>query len=162
MNAPAIDERLRADVRLLGDLLGRVLVEQEGEWLLEDVERIRALSRRGRDDDAAASEELRERVRALSLEHGALVVRAFTTYFQLANIAEQHHRRRRLRDYAGEGRIVRESLPEAFERLAGVGPDALRKAVNRLSVELVLTAHPTEASRRTILVAHGRIGALLA
>ena len=162
MKARALDKRLRADVRLLGELLGRVLVEQEGEWLLEDVERIRALSRQGRKDDAGASEELRERVRALTLEHGALVVRAFTTYFQLANIAEQHHRRRRLRDYAGEGRIARESLAEAFERLASVDEEALRKAVGRLSVELVLTAHPTEAARRTTLAAHGRIAALLA
>src|SRR6188508_719846 len=99
------DKRLRADIRMLGELLGRVLVEQEGDWLLEDVERIRALSRRGRDNDKAAAAELRECVRALPLEHSVLVVRAFTTYFQLANIAEQHHRRRRLRDYAGEGRI---------------------------------------------------------
>ena len=139
-----------------------MLVEQEGEWLLDDVERIRALSRRGREDDAEAGEELRELVRALLLERGALVVRAFATYFQLANIAEQHHRRRRLRDYAGEGRIARESLGEAFERLAGVDAGALREAVGRLSVELVLTAHPTEAARRTTLAAHGRIGALLA
>ena len=143
VTSPALDQRLRADVRLLGDLLGRVLVEQEGEWLLEDVERIRALSRRGRDDDTAATEELRERVRELPLEHGALVVRAFTTYFQLANIAEQHHRLRRLRDYAGEGRIARESLAEALR--AARRPSVkrpLRDAVDRLSVELVLDRAP--------------------
>jgi phosphoenolpyruvate carboxylase len=158
----AADERLRANVRLLGDLLGRVLVEQEGEWLLDAEEEIRALSRAGRDGDAAAAAELRERVRALPLERGALVLRAFATYFQLANIAEQHHRRRRLRDYALEGRIPRESLAEAFERLEGVDEDELREAVGRLSVELVLTAHPTEAARRSTLAAHRRIADLLA
>ena len=83
-------------------------------------------------------------------------------YFQLANIAEQHHRRRRRRDYAGEGRIARESLAEAFELLESVDEAELRDAVGRLSVELVLTAHPTEAARRTTLVAHSRIAALLA
>jgi phosphoenolpyruvate carboxylase len=162
VNDRVSDRRLRGDVRLLGDLLGRVLVEQEGEWLLEDVERIRALSRRGRDDDAGAAAELSEYLGALPLEHGVLVVRAFATYFQLANIAEQHHRRRRLRDYIGEGRIPRESLAEAFELLGGVDEDALCQAVGRLSVELVLTAHPTEVARRTTLAAHLRIAALLA
>src|SRR5262245_30472260 len=155
------DSALRANVRLLGDLLGTVLVEQEGEWLLEQEERVRALARTGREGDAEAAAELTAVVAALPLERQALVLRAFALYFQLANIAEQHHRRRR--QYEHEGRAPRESLAEAFARLeeAGVSDDEIRAAVARLSVELVLTAHPTEATRRTVLAKHRRIAALL-
>src|SRR5207244_3794462 len=86
------DAPLRANVRLLGDLLGQVLVEQEGEWLLELEERIRLSARDARDGDEAAFAQLGETVAALPLERQALVLRAFAVYFQLANIAEQHHR----------------------------------------------------------------------
>src|SRR5438046_4161481 len=97
------DAPLRRDVRLLGDLLGRVLVEQEDESLLEDVERVRALARAFRS--GAPHEELQEAVRALPLEREASVLRAFALYFQLANVAEQHHRVRRLREYRREERV---------------------------------------------------------
>ncbi|HEY2936801.1 MAG TPA: phosphoenolpyruvate carboxylase [Gaiellaceae bacterium] len=157
------DSALRANVRLLGELLGAVLVEQEGKWLLELEERVRALSRAGREGDAAAAAELTGAVAELPLEQQALVLRAFALYFQLANIAEQHHRLRRRRQYEHEGRAPRESLADAFAQLeqAGVSDEELRAAVARLSVELVLTAHPTEATRRTVLAKHRRIAALL-
>src|SRR5919108_1043101 len=157
------DSALRANVRLLGDLLGAVLVEQEGEWLLEQEERVRALARSGRDGDAGAAAELRAVVANLELEQQALILRAFGLYFQLANIAEQHHRLRRRRQYEHEGRVPRESLTDAFEQLAaaGVGEAAVREAGSHLAVELVLTAHPTEATRRTVLEKHQRIAALL-
>ncbi len=156
------DSALRANVRLLGDLLGRVLVEQGGEELLADEERIRALAR---DARAGGSQQpLGEAAAALSLERRGAVVRAFALFFQLVNIAEQHHRIRRRREYEAEGRIPRESLAEAFELLAqgGIEESALQAAGSRLSVELVLTAHPTEATRRTVLEAHRRVAALLA
>src|SRR5919205_900953 len=111
------DSPLRANVRLLGGLLGDVLVEQHGEWLLELVERIRRLARAGRDGDRDAAAQLTAVVADLPLEQQALVLRAFALYFQLANIAEQHHRLRRLRQYEHEGRVPRESLADAFERL---------------------------------------------
>src|SRR5881392_2700430 len=97
----AADAPLRRDVRLLGDLLGRVLVEQEGESLLVDVERVRALAR-----EARAGAPHGDVVAALPLERQASVLRAFALYFQLANVAEQQHRVRRLREYeqAGEPR----------------------------------------------------------
>ncbi len=151
------DEPLRRDVRLLGDVLGRVIVEQAGEALLADEERIRRLSREGRG--GAPRVELREAVRALDLEAQALVLRAFAMYFQLANIAEQHHRLRRRRQYEREERTPRESLAEAFELLDRAGVDPAERA---LSLELVMTAHPTEATRRTFLAAHMRISRLLA
>jgi phosphoenolpyruvate carboxylase len=83
-----------------------------------------------------------------------LVLRAFATYFQLANIAEQYHRLRRRRAGARESRPPRESLDEAFAELAGVEVDRRARDV---SLQLVLTAHPTEATRRTVLQAHVRI-----
>src|SRR5256885_14927238 len=140
------DSALRANVRLLGELLGAVLVEQEGNWLLELEERVRALARAGREGDAAAAAELTGAVGELPLEQQALVLRAFALYFQLANIAEQHHRLRRRREYEHEGHTPKETLGDAFARLdaAGVGAEELRAAVADLSVELVLTAHPTE------------------
>jgi phosphoenolpyruvate carboxylase len=147
----AAPDPLRRDVRMLGDLLGRVLVEQDGESLLADVERVRQLARAARA--GGPDEELRNAVAALSLERRTSVLRAFALYFQLANVAEQQHRIRRLREYRAEGRVRRESLAAAF--------DALGQAVPRVSLGLVLTAHPTEASRRTVLAAHMRVAALL-
>ena len=92
------------------------------------------------------------------------MLRAFALFFQLTNIAEQHHRIRRRREYEHEGQVPRESLEDAFARLeeAGAGAADLAAAGSRLSVELVLTAHPTEATRRTVLEAHRRIASLLA
>jgi phosphoenolpyruvate carboxylase len=153
----AHDAPLRRDVRLLGDLLGHVLVEQEGESLLEDVERVRALARASRA--GSPHEELQEAVEALPLERQASVLRAFALYFQLANVAEQHHRVRRLRAYKLEERVPPESLEDSFARLEGVPPEELER---RVSLQLVLTAHPTEATRRTVLASHLRIAALLA
>ena len=90
------------------------------------------------------------------------MLRAFSIFFQLANIAEQHHRLRRRRQYEHEGRVPRESLADAVARLreAGVGDDELRAAA-RARGRPVLTAHPTEASRRTILQAHQRLATAL-
>jgi phosphoenolpyruvate carboxylase len=92
------------------------------------------------------------------------VLRAFGVYFQLVNLAEQHHRLRRRREYEHEQRVPRESLAEAVARLraADVSGAELVEAASGLSLELVLTAHPTEATRRTVLAAHLRLGRLLA
>jgi len=153
---------LRANVRLLGDLLGRVLVEQEGQEMLDDEERIRALARDARAGGPRVA--LGDAVAALDHDRQAAVLRAFALFFQLANIAEQHHRIRRRREYEAEGRIPRESLAEAYDQLdrGGVDDDALQEIGARLHVELVLTAHPTEATRRTVLEAHRRVASHLA
>jgi phosphoenolpyruvate carboxylase len=145
---------LRRDVRLLGTILGDVLVEQEGPRLLEVVERIRRAAREARREGTVASADA---VEELEPEEQALVLRAFGLYFQLANLAEQHHRLRRRREDAHEGRVPRESLDDAFRRLAPVPGDALRDRTRGTSIRLVLTAHPTEATRRTVLLAHIRI-----
>ena len=111
------DAALRRDIRLLGDLLGRVLVEQEDETLLADVEHVRRLARRARV--GAPLDELRTAVEELPLARQAGVLRAFALYFQLANVAEQHHRVRRRREYVHEQRVPRESLAGAFAQLGG-------------------------------------------
>jgi phosphoenolpyruvate carboxylase len=148
---------LRRDVRLLGDLLGTVLVEQSGPNLLAAVERIRLLARGARERGGVA--KLDEAVTELTPALQALVLRGFSTYFQLANIAEQNHRVRRRRAEARLGPL-RESLAEAIAELDGV-PDPADRAAGT-AVRLVLTAHPTEATRRTVLLAHVRIAELLA
>lgn len=150
---------LRRDVRLLGTLLGRVLVDQEGEELFDAEEQIRLLARDARDTHEV--DRVRAAVASLSPALQASVLRAFALYFQLANIAEQHHRLRRRRRYAHEQRTARESLDDAFEQLAEVPEDELRNRLAGVRLELVLTAHPTEATRRTILLAHVRIAELL-
>ncbi len=157
MAAQGADERLRADVHLLGDLLGQVLVEQEGAEFLALEERIRALARDARG--GAGHAELAETVAALDVAAQGRVLAAFSLFFQLANIAEQHHRVRRRRDYERDGTVARESIAEAVEQLVAAGATAaeLAAAADRLHVEPVLTAHPTEATRRTVLAAHQRI-----
>jgi phosphoenolpyruvate carboxylase len=158
------DAPLRRDIRLLGDVLGRILVEQEGQELLDEEERIRLLARDARTSGRPVlREELRTTVAGLALERQALVLRAFGVYFQLANLAEQHHRLRRRREYEHEQRVPRESLAEAVTQLqeAGIEHEKVERAARTLSLELVLTAHPTEATRRTVLAAHLRLSRLL-
>jgi phosphoenolpyruvate carboxylase len=158
------DAALRRDVRLLGEILGRILVEQEGQALLDEEEHIRLLARDARaSGESAGHEEVRRAVSTLGTEQQALVLRAFGVYFQLVNLAEQHHRLRRRRQYEHEQRVPRESLAEAVAGLVQAGVEAaeLERAARGLSLELVLTAHPTEATRRTVLAAHLRLARLL-
>ena len=150
---------IRRDVRLLGDALGQVLIEQEGESFLATEEHVRAAARQSRE--VGDPSIVREAVRALEPESQAKMLRAFALYFQLANAAEQHHRIRRRREDEHAGIVTRESLEEAFELLAGVPEEELHTRMAGISVELVLTAHPTEATRRTLLQAHVRIAEML-
>jgi phosphoenolpyruvate carboxylase len=158
------DDALRRDVRLVGDGLGRVLVEQVGEELLADVERVRRLARAARASGSPADHAaLAACVRALDEERSTAVLRAFGLYFQLANVAEAWHRVRSRQRYEREERIPRESLAEAFGRLAdsGVEPAELARRAQAVSLELVITAHPTEAARRTVLQAQLQLSRIL-
>jgi phosphoenolpyruvate carboxylase len=142
---------LRADIRRLGDLLGETLVRQEGPELLELVEKVRRLTRE--DGDAAA-----ELLRNTELETAAKLVRAFSTYFHLANVTEQVHRGRELRARrAAEGGV----LARTADRLKDADPEHLRTTVQNLNVRPVFTAHPTEAARRSVLNKLRRIAELL-
>lgn len=150
---------------MLGELLGATLREQEGDDLFETVEHVRALAKDARAG-RVSREELTATLRDLTVPESLTVARAFAHFLGLANIAEQHHRIRRRRDYqrAPDQPPQRGSLTESFTRLlaADVSADALRRAVETLHVDLVLTAHPTEVVRRTVRRTQRRIAELLA
>jgi phosphoenolpyruvate carboxylase len=157
---------LREDVRLLGELLGQTLRGLEGSDLFGTVERVRALAksaRAGADDDFEA---LAGELSRMPVDASLPVARAFSHFLHLANIAEQHHRIRRRRAYQRdpEASPQRGSCEEVFPLLlaAGVSADALHDAVSRLRIELVLTAHPTEIARRTLVQKYNRIAGALA
>ncbi len=157
---------LRDDVRLLGQLLGQTLEEQAGAELLETVESLRRLAksaRGGREQDFAS---LSSRLEKMPVDQAVSTARAFAHFLSLANIAEQHHRIRRRRAYRADPEAApqRASFDEAFAGMleSGVSADALVDAVASLDIELVLTAHPTEVMRRTLMQKYRRIAELLA
>jgi phosphoenolpyruvate carboxylase len=151
------DESLSSDIHLLGDLLGQVIRRQGGIELFELEERIRALAKARRSDDDPAEIEaaLSQRVEVLSLDESEDIARAFTAYFELVNLAEEAHRVRVLRSRAREAypRPLTESIPAAIENLweRGVDEWEMEKLLESLHIELVFTAHPTEAKRRSVL-----------
>lgn len=158
-------QRLRADVSMLGEMLGDMLREQEGDALFASVERIRQAAKDARQADSHAVAELEVALRDLPLPIAVPVARAFSHFLTLANIAEQHHRVRRRRDYA-RGQASgpqRDSFDDVLPRLRnrGVAVETLHRTLSRLRVEIVLTAHPTTITRRTLAAAHTRIAALL-
>jgi phosphoenolpyruvate carboxylase len=141
------DEALRADIRRLGNQLGDALVRQHGPELLDLVEDVRALgksSRRGGSTEAAS--QLDHRLADLAIDEVIPLVRAFTTYFYLANVAEQVHRI----DQLGIDELGLEATVDRVLE-GGVEPDVLAEVVARLEMRPVFTAHPTEAARRSIL-----------
>ncbi|MET9219876.1 MULTISPECIES: phosphoenolpyruvate carboxylase [unclassified Streptomyces] len=149
--APESSTALRADIRRLGELLGGTLVRQEGQELLDLVERVRALTRT--DGEAAAT-----LLGDTDLETAAKLVRAFSTYFHLANVTEQVHRGRDLRERrAQEGGL----LAQTADLLKDGDPEHVRETVRNLNVRPVFTAHPTEAARRSVLNKLRRIAELL-
>nr|WP_253259392.1 phosphoenolpyruvate carboxylase [Subtercola boreus] len=155
---------MRRDVRLLGALLGRVLTEAGGAGLLDDVEKLRALTIAAYESEAGVSIEDAERlVDAFTPERAEQVARAFTCYFHLSNLAEEHHRVRvlRARDAAGTT-AAKDSLPAAIEKLvAEVGTEETAERLQALRFHPVLTAHPTEARRRAVASGIRRISELL-
>jgi phosphoenolpyruvate carboxylase len=160
------DAPLRRDINLLGRVLGRVLIEQEGQDLFETEEEIRTLCKRLRFDyDPELDARLRRRIDAMSVGELRRIVRAFSVYFQLVNVAERYHRvrRRRQSEASPEDPPQRASLSSALARLKseGLEADALRDVLEGMEVGLVLTAHPTEAIRRSVRRKHARIGEML-
>ena len=153
-------EALRQDIRLVVHLLGESLVRHEGPEILELVDKVRGLSKAARDPSSGASaDQLDAQLSGVDLATATLLVRAFSAYFHLANIAEQVHRadeRTQLAD--AEGPLTR--AIEDIER-AGVPKVALQALMDRLELRLVLTAHPTEVVRQSILTKRHRIAELL-
>ena len=155
---------LRDDVSMLGEMLGETLRVREGDALFETVERVRRLAKAARDGDREVL-PLEARLRALPLEMAVPVARAFSHFLTLANIAEQHHRVRRRRDYLRDetSRPQPGSFDDVFPRLlrGGIAADALAETIASLRIELVLTAHPTAITRRTLAAKHQRIAEAL-
>ena len=156
---------LRDDIRLLGGLLGDTLREHEGDTLFEAVEWVRARSKSARCGSAEDFRALERFLKQLPVAEALPIARAFAHFLTLANIAEQHHRIRRRREYQrAPSRPQRASFTEAFAQLRsqGVSAEALFAQVCDLELELVLTAHPTEVVRRTLRQKQRRVAELLA
>jgi phosphoenolpyruvate carboxylase len=155
---------MRRDVRLLTTMLGDVLRQADGQDLLDDTERLRraviAARRPGSGADAAA--EIADLVASWPLERAEAVAHAFTVYFHLANLAEEHQRIRTLRKRDAGAQPPRESLAAAVAGIRELGPERADSLLAGLRVHPVLTAHPTETRRRAVTEALRRIGVLLA
>ncbi|WP_219097641.1 phosphoenolpyruvate carboxylase [Pseudomonas sp. UMAB-40] len=156
-----IDARLREDVHLLGELLGNTIREQYGDGFLDKIEQIRKGAKADRRGSMDA--ELSASLNQLSEEELLPVARAFNQFLNLANIAEQYqliHRREESQPAPFEARV----LPELLARLRAEGHSAesLARQLGRLEIELVLTAHPTEVARRTLIQKYDAIAAQLA
>ncbi len=147
------DGPLREDVGRLGAMVGRMLAEQGGATFFERVEQVRLAAIRRRREGASV-DELAGSLAGLEANHAEALARAFATYFQAVNTAERVHRIRRRRDYQREGNQVQpESLLDTLARLKeqGVGAEELLGWLDRMWIEPVFTAHPTEAVRRSLL-----------
>ena len=162
------DAPLRRDVRSLGTLLGRVLIEQAGPALFETVEKLRRLLIEHREKaaatdnyDAGLLNEAKSAVTALDLGTAYRVSKAFAAYFELTNLAETNHRKRRRR--ASELHADEPALAGSFRgtlirmKQAGITPEQALAALAEIDVQPVFTAHPTEITRRAVLLKRRRI-----
>jgi len=168
----AKEHPLRRDVRSLGILLGRVLIEQAGDDLFQTVEQLRRLLIQSRVNSTAAPHafndqmsEAQEIIRKLQTQQAYRVTKAFAIYFELTNLAETNHRKRRRR--AARLHTDQAPLPGSFRgtllrmRNAGISADQALDLLRQVKVVPVFTAHPTEVARRTVLQKRRRIARLL-
>jgi len=159
---PARHEPLRVDVSELGAMVGELLLEQCGKAVFERVEAARsaAIDRRG----GGATDVLESLTRIEDPAEATDFVRGFAAWFRMVNLAEQVHRIRRRRQYQSEGAGIQpESLADALNRLCkdGVAWETIRAQLDELLIEPVFTAHPTEATRRSILEKEQRMARYL-
>lgn len=157
---------LRRDIDFLGQVLGEVILKHAGEAAYKAVEHTRQTTIRLRQSfDARIEQDFLQWITTLELGQSTQVIRAFALYFQLVNLAEEVHRIRRKRYYEGlQNRAPqRGSIEEAALRIGarGVTPPEIQKFLNQMSIEIVLTAHPTEAQRQTVLTKLLRIALFL-
>lgn len=160
-------EPLSETIHLLGDLLGAIIREQAGDdafALEEHVRDLAKMDRTGNGDRHTAATRLVALIEGLEVPQLVVVIKAFTTYFGLINVAEQQERLRALREREQHGKPVAESLEDAVIQLRQRGVDAaqLDALLHAMTIEPVFTAHPTESKRRTILERLRRVADLLA
>ena len=155
---------LSTDIHLLGGLLGQIIREQHGDEAFDLVEQVRARAKTRREsDDPAQTQTLAAMIEALDLEDKNVLIKAFSNYFQLINIAEDQQRVRVLRQREADG-VLDESVDAAIASLheAGLTADQVRELLNELRVRLVLTAHPSEAKRKEVLIKLRTIAEMIA
>ncbi|GAA5415688.1 phosphoenolpyruvate carboxylase [Paraliobacillus ryukyuensis] len=157
---------LRRDVEYLNKILDKVLYHEGGEELLEKVNKIRSLTTSLRDaQDPSIYMQIKEEIDQLQPPLRENVIRAFSVNLHLFNIAEQNYRVRRRREYQAQDDTIIQpgSLEDGAKRLFenNVSPEQIGELLEQLSLELVITAHPTEATRRTMLRIHQRVASLL-
>ncbi|MCW8924946.1 MAG: phosphoenolpyruvate carboxylase [Xanthomonadales bacterium] len=146
------EKPLRDDVRILGTLVGEVLAEQRGAEFLQLVEAVRRTAIRRRENDTSAADELDALLCGMDVEQARQLVHAFTSYFQVVNLAEKVHRIRRRRHYLRRGiKAQPGGLLAVMQELRGQPLEDVMRELERMTVEPVLTAHPTEPTRRTLL-----------
>ena len=159
------DKPLQEDIRLLGRILGDIIREQEGAPVFTLIEQVRQLSVGfRRDHDPEADRQLKALLTSLSTGQTVSVIRAFTYFSHLANLAEDRHHLRRRAIYERAGSAQEGSIDVAFARLqkAGITPDTIANTLAKAYVAPVLTAHPTAVQRQSILQAERDIARLLA
>lgn len=149
----ANNSTLSQDIRTLGNLLGLIIQEQDGIDAYNLVEEIRAVSKARRSGDAAAAFKLADRLESLPLESKNILIKAFSNYFQLINIAEDLQRIRVIRQREADG-MLKESILNAIRTLKQKGKTAseVRSLLHQTRLRLVLTAHPSEAKRQELLI----------
>jgi phosphoenolpyruvate carboxylase len=159
---------LSADIRLLGNLLGEIIREQHGDDALALVEKVRASAKNRRGfpldskDAESATGILFTLIEELDLEAKRVLIKAFSNYFQLINIAEDLQRIRVLRQREATGAVA-ESIDSAFEALKEKGLSAaqVKDLLNKVCIRLVLTAHPSEAKRKEVLIKLRRVAEVM-
>lgn len=156
---------LSAAIHLLGDILGEVISELESPELFRTEERIRAAAKERRGGDSKAAKQLETEVEALDVNAARAVSAAFTTYFDLVNLAEEYQRVQQLRERESmlSPEPLNESVGDAVASLKreGVTDEQMQALLDQLFIELVLTAHPTESRRRTVTSKIQRVAHLL-
>ncbi len=168
-NAFSATDPLAESINQMGYLLGEVIAELSGPEVLALEEHLRKLAKESRAGNPQAAEHLRVAIGELSADEAYEMAMAFTTYFELVNLCEEHHRTMKLRRYRAEratgqrAEPVRESIEAALIELKrqGVAAEKLQAMLDQMSIELVFTAHPTEAKRRTVLTKLRRLSDLL-
>lgn len=153
---------LRENVRMLGELLGQSIRKYPGQQCFDRIEEIRAAAKADRRQESGSGQRLEKLLSELGDDELLPVTRAFNQFLNLANLAEQYHGIRRKRGHQSD--LMVESLGEVFERLkaGGIAPDELHRRVADLRIEFVLTAHPTEVARRTLIMKYDEMSACLA